>query len=141
MNFQQITQVFGVLAVMILVIFAAYYATRFLAVKSKGMGGKTRNFRLIDRFSIARDKEFILIAAGQTVYLIGVTNQNMTVIDKKEASEFPAEDERTKKPLGVLPDIFSAFLKTKQYEAAEDEKSFSEIMRDAGQAEDESGEE
>lgn len=76
---------------MIVIIVGAYYVTYYIGVKSSGMGRirlKGRNIGLIDRFSISKDKSFCLVEVAGKVYLIGVTNQSMTLIDTLDAATF-----------------------------------------------------
>ncbi len=100
-------QVVGVIFAMVIIVIAAYYLTKFLSVKSKGLGGKTRCFRLIDRFSVSKDKMFVLIAVGNNVYLIGITGQNMTVVDQLDLAEMNFKDDSSGKPTSVFADILS----------------------------------
>ena len=81
----------GTLSVMLLVIFLAYYVTKFVAVKSRTGFGKPRYFKLIDRFNISKDKMIVLVSVGQAAYLIGVTNQTVTLIDTIELSDIKQE--------------------------------------------------
>ena len=79
------------LAGIVLVIFAAYYATWFIGAKASGRGhGKLRNknINLIDRFAISKDKSFCLLEIAGKVYVIGITNQTMTLLDTLDSAEF-----------------------------------------------------
>jgi flagellar biogenesis protein FliO len=134
---EQILHTFGVIAVMVLVIFAAYFLTKYVAAKANGVGGKTRHFRLIDRFSVSKDKMFVLISVGQSAYLIGITNQNMTVIDQKELSQFSAENEKTTRPASAFPNLFSLAGKHVQRKEEQKRELFSDYMKEAGQSYDE----
>jgi uncharacterized membrane protein YqiK len=67
---EQIPQVLGVIAVMALVILAAYFLTKYVAVKANGVLERTRHFRLSTVFSVSKDKMFVLISAGRSAYLI-----------------------------------------------------------------------
>jgi len=90
------------LAGIILVIFAAYYATWFISVKASGQSRsklKNKNINLIDRFAFSRDKSFCLVEIAGKVYVIGVTNQSMTLIDTLDSAEFAeAKAERRETP-------------------------------------------
>ncbi len=130
-----ITQVLGLLAVLGLVIFAAYFMTKYLANKAAGGRGKTRYFNVIDRFSVSKDKMFVLVAVGQTVYIIGVTNQGMTLLDQIALSELPAEDELMKKT--AFPGFLSGLKSTRPFGAKSDGVSFSDFIRQARQKDDE----
>jgi len=75
----------------VIVIIAAYYATWFVSVKASGQSrGKLRNknIRLIDRFAISKDKSFCLVEIAGKVYVIGITNQSMTLIDTLDPEVF-----------------------------------------------------
>lgn len=138
---EHIFSVFGAIAVMILIIFAAYFMTKYVAVKANGTGGKTRYFKFIDRFSVSKDKMFVLIAVENSVYFIGVTNQGMTLIDQKDLADLHTEDERMKKPLGFMPGILSHLKNTKlknTFGGKTDDKSrFSDFIKEAQQTDDE----
>ena len=75
----------------VIVIIGAYYATYYIGVKASGRSSsriRNNNIRIIDRFAISRDKGFYLIEIGEKVYIIGVTNQSMTVLDTLDAAAF-----------------------------------------------------
>lgn len=131
----QIIDVVGVAAVMLLVILASYYVTKFVSVKAGGSGRRARCLKVIDRFSVSRDKMFVLVAMGKQAYLIGITNQSMTVIDKQELSDLPLEDDQVRKPTGVhdfVSHLRNRSLKNKMGESSSAEgQSFSSYFRDA----------
>jgi len=79
------------LAGVVVIIIAAYYATYYIGVKASGQSRsriRNRNINLIDRFAISRDKGFYLVEIAGKVYVIGVTNQSMTLIDTLDAAAF-----------------------------------------------------
>ena len=133
---EQISQIFGLLAVLVAIIFAAYFATKYLANKATGGSGKTRHFRVIDRFSISKDKMFVLVAVGETVYLIGVTNQGMTLIDQKALSDVPSDDAFAKKT--VLPNFLSNLKNASPFGNKKDGggNNFSDFIKQARQKDD-----
>ncbi|MDR0490933.1 MAG: flagellar biosynthetic protein FliO [Oscillospiraceae bacterium] len=68
----------------VVIIVGAYYVTYFIGVKSSRIGrsrNRNRNIRLLDRFSISKDKSFCIVEIAGKVYVIGVTNQSMTLLD------------------------------------------------------------
>ena len=78
----------------VLVILAAYYATWFISVKASGQGRsrfKNKNINIRDRFAISKDKSFCLVEIAGKVYVIGITNQSMTLLDTLDAEEFATE--------------------------------------------------
>jgi flagellar biogenesis protein FliO len=137
---EQFKDVAGVVIALLVVIFASYYVTKFVSMKAGGTGRRIRCFKILDRFSVSRDKMFVLLSMGKQAYLIGITNQGMTVIDKTDVSELPVE-EQVRKPAAVFPDIAS-FIKSKGFKSKTDTSgsaggpSFSDFMRDAENAED-----
>ena len=77
----------------IIVLFGAYYATYYIGMKASGRNSKinrsgSRKIRLLDRFAISKDKSFCIVEIAGKVYIIGVSNQSMTLIDTLDAQEF-----------------------------------------------------
>lgn len=75
----------------LVVIFAAYYFTYYIGVKASGQGrGRLNNksIKLLDRFAISKDKSFCIVEIAGKIYVIGVTNQSMTLIDTLDAAAF-----------------------------------------------------
>lgn len=75
----------------ILVIIACYYVTYFISAKASGQSrGRLRNkhINIIDRFAFSRDKSFCIVEIAGKVYIIGVTNQSMTLLDTLDAAAF-----------------------------------------------------
>ena len=76
---------------LIVVIFAAYYVTYFIGMKASGRSVgklKNKNINVIDRFSIAKDKSFCLIEIAGKIYVVGMTNHTMTLLDTLDAAAF-----------------------------------------------------
>jgi len=74
------------MAGVIIVIIACYYATYYIGSKASGQNqgrtrARTRTINLLDRFAISKDKSFCIVEIAGKIYIIGVTNQAMTVID------------------------------------------------------------
>jgi len=77
----------------IIIIAGAYYATYYIGTKASGQSrgrirGGNRRINMLDRFAIAKDKSFCVIEIAGKVYIVGVTNQSMTLLDKLDAEEF-----------------------------------------------------
>ena len=87
---------------LIAIIFAAYYVTYFISVKASGQSRgrlRNKNINIIDRFSISRDKSFYLVEIAGKVYVVGITNHGMTLIDTLDAAAFSeAAAEQRDKP-------------------------------------------
>ena len=78
---------------MIVIIAGAYYATYFIGSKASGQSrgrnrAGNRSVILLERFSISKDKSFCIVEIAGKVYIIGVTNQSMSLIDSLDAEEF-----------------------------------------------------
>ena len=146
----------------VVVMFGAYYVTYYIGVKSSGMSrGKNRNINMLDRFAFARDKSFCVVEIAGKVYIVGVTNQSMTLLDTIDAEAFARyADEHSAagqwqpasgKPLDAMSKGLASFLanmtgksRGKAAESEFDDKSFEERFRDAqekasGQPEDPEG--
>lgn len=74
----------------VLVIAGAYYSTYFLASKTGKMrpGRSGRMIKLLERFSLSKDKSICLIEVKDKVYLIAMTSQNATLLEKMDIKEF-----------------------------------------------------
>jgi len=75
----------------IVILFGAYYATYYISMKASGQtraGMRNRNIAIKDRYSIARDKSFCVMEIAGKVYIIGITNHTMTLLDTIDASDF-----------------------------------------------------
>lgn len=75
----------------VLIIGAAYYFTKMLAKKSSGLASKGADIKLLGSRSFGRDKHLVITEIGEKVYVLGLTNQNITLIDTLPADEFSAE--------------------------------------------------
>jgi len=88
---------------LIAIIFAAYYVTYYIGLKASGQSRgrlRNKNINIVDRFSISKDKSFCLVEISGKVYVIGITNQSMTLIDTLDAAAFSeAAAEQRDKPL------------------------------------------
>jgi len=75
----------------VIIIIGAYYATYYIGLKASGQSRgriRNRNINVIDRFAFSRDKSFCLVEIAGKVYVIGVTNQTMTLLDTLDAAAF-----------------------------------------------------
>ena len=75
----------------VIVIIAAYYATYYIGVKASGRSGRrpiNRSISILDRFAISKDKSFCVIEIAGKVYIVGITNQTMTLLDTLDASQY-----------------------------------------------------
>jgi len=76
---------------LIAIIAAAYYVTYYIGLKASGRSRgrlRNKNINLIDRFSISRDKSFCLLEIAGKVYVVGIANQSMILLDTLDAAAF-----------------------------------------------------
>lgn len=125
----------------VIIIAGAYYATYFLAKKTGKMksGG---TIRLVESFSLSKDKSIYLVGVKDKAYLIALTGQNVTLLDKIDIAELETASVIQKgkptssqyKPQGVVQKmLWSAFMSIKNrssnkscdYEVSESEREIS----------------
>ena len=92
----------------IVILFGAYYVTYYVGMKASGQtraGLRNRNISLLDRYAIARDKQFCVIEIAGKVYIIGVTNHTMTLLDTVDAAAFAklTKDNEDTTPWNMTP--------------------------------------
>jgi len=91
----------------IVIVFGAYYLTYFLGRKASGKSRgrlRNRNINMVDRFAISKDKSFCLVEIAGKVYVVGVTNQSMTLLDTLDAAAFAeTAPERNDAPAWQMP--------------------------------------
>ncbi|MEA5040828.1 MAG: flagellar biosynthetic protein FliO [Clostridiaceae bacterium] len=71
-----------------LVIFLAYIFTKWLAGKYSG-NAAGRYVKVIERLSVGKDRELVLIELNGRAHLLGITGQGVTTICSFEAGELP----------------------------------------------------
>ena len=84
----------------VIVIILAYYTTYYVGKKASGQNngrnrGRNRSIILRERFAISKDKSFCILEIAGKIYLIGVTNQSMTLLDTHDAAEFEKSEVET----------------------------------------------
>ena len=92
----------------VVILFGAYYVTYYVGMKASGQtraGFRNRNIVLLDRYAIARDKQFCVIEVAGKVYVIGMTNHTMTLLDTLDAAVFAklTEDNQDITPWNMTP--------------------------------------
>ena len=92
----------------VVILFGAYYVTYYIGMKASGQtraGFRNRNIILLDRYAIARDKQFCVIEVAGKVYVIGMTNHTMTLLDTLDAAAFAklTEDNQDITPWNMTP--------------------------------------
>lgn len=80
--------------IMVAVIVGAYFTTKFISKKS-GRMMRGRYINVIDRLSVARDRQILLIEVAGKVMLIGISNQTVNILETFEKDEVDFADEKT----------------------------------------------
>jgi flagellar biosynthetic protein FliO len=93
----------------VLIIAAAYYVTRFVATKAAGTRSRAADIRIRSSAALGRDRQIVIAEIGGNAYILGVTAQHVELIDKMDASELDAKlpEAGTKPP---VPDFKREFL-------------------------------
>lgn len=79
-------QLFGAIIVFVLVLFATYYVTKWMA-KSGVITPKSKNIKVIETFKIAPNKYIQIIQLGNKYYSIGVTKDNISFLSELDESQ------------------------------------------------------
>ena len=77
---------FLLIFVLLLVIFAAYFTTRYLSVKGGNLM-KSKYMQVKDRVVLAKDKQILLLQVGSKHIVVGVTPQAMQCLGTVEDGE------------------------------------------------------
>lgn len=106
---------FWLVVIMLAVILAAYYTTKFLSGKTKRLM-KGKFIHVLDRSAFGRDKQVLLIKVGDNHYLIGVTSQSINVIGTLRDEDLNIQNEQTgeETPSGFFGNIRSFVQNAKQ---------------------------
>ena len=88
---------FFYIVVMVAVLIAAYLTTKFISGRAqKTHKGRFINF--LDRLPMGKDKNIILIEVGGHNFLVGVTNQSISVLGQVDGGELKNAQETKNEP-------------------------------------------
>ena len=71
---------------LVLIIIAAYFSSRFLASRPMGMA-KGRYISVVDRVVLGRDKSILIIRVGEKIHLLTEGQQGFNIISELEDSD------------------------------------------------------
>ena len=92
----------GVLTVIVLILYLAYFATKWIGTHSVPGGvGTLRalgagDFRILGQLGVGRNERLVLARLGERCYLLGVTEHQITLLrelDGEEAAPWLAQSE------------------------------------------------
>lgn len=89
-----ILQLLGMILVFVLVLFATYYATKWIA-KSGAVQSYAKNIKVIETFKIAPNKYIQIIELGNRYYAIGVTKDNITFLSSLDEEQLDLQKTET----------------------------------------------
>ena len=112
----------GVLAVIVLILYLAYFATKWIGMRSvPGGTGTLRalgagDFRILGQIGVGRNERLVLARLGERCYLLGVTEHQITLLrelDGEEAAPWLARSESAPTAPGFL-EVLSETLRKKK---------------------------
>ncbi|MBE7003228.1 MAG: hypothetical protein E7425_02945 [Ruminococcaceae bacterium] len=112
----------GVLTIVILILWFAYYATRWIAVHGAPGGavtvrrGETGRFRILGQLGVGRNERLVLVQLEQRCYLLGVTEHQITLLrelDEDEAAQWLRASDDTPTAPGFMEVLGDALRKKK----------------------------
>jgi flagellar biogenesis protein FliO len=74
----------------VIIIAAAYYVTKFVAVRAGGPRSRAGEIRIRSTASMGRDRQVVITEIGDSAYILGVTSQHIDLIDKVPLDELNA---------------------------------------------------
>ena len=74
----------------VVIIAAAYYVTKFVATKAAGPRGRASDIRIRSSAPLGRDRQIVIAEVGTHAYILGVTAQHVELIDKVDKAELDA---------------------------------------------------
>ncbi len=96
MQWEEIGALLGMLAAVLGVLVLAWLFTRYLAGHAPGLGGflpgKSGKLRLLERLPLGREQSLVMVRAGETVLLLGVTGREISLLRELSAEEAEAWD-------------------------------------------------
>lgn len=76
----------------IIIIFFAYFGTRWISTKYKNMtSGKY--IKILERIALSQDKMLVLAQLNDKVYFLGISGQHIETITSMDSSELPKVEE------------------------------------------------
>ena len=103
-----------------IVLLLAYWCSRLLA-RPWVRGSGSANLQIIEQIQIGQNQRLLLLKAGKTNYLIGVSQSGVQMLAEVEG-EFQAAEPTKPEPLTQLPfrDVLDKYLASRQDKKEED---------------------
>lgn len=91
----------------VMIIAAAYYVTKFVATKSAIPRGNM-DIRIRSSVSLGRDRRLVIAEVGEKVYILGVTPQHIELVDQMQKDAFTVtetEDQPSPAPVDFRQEL------------------------------------
>jgi flagellar biosynthetic protein FliO len=98
---------FQAIVIICAVILAAYYVTKLVAKTGGGAYRKSTGIKQVASLSLGRDKSVTVVEIGETAYILGVSQQNVNLIDKLNKADLSLKKDETM----ITPPSFTASFK------------------------------
>jgi flagellar biosynthetic protein FliO len=97
---------FQAIVIICAVILGAYYVTKLVAKTSGGTFRRGSGIRQVASLSLGKDKSVTIVEIGDTAYILGVSQQGVGLLDKRNIAELnitgikaePDRDEQSRTP-------------------------------------------
>jgi len=117
---QGVSLVIGLLG-FVVIIFLALYTTKFIGKKYNFRNNKSKNLKLIETLTLGQDKCIIIVKATDKYLLLGVTSQNISVLQEINPESLDISLEQNIQP--DFSDIFKKIIdKTTKKDVKNDKK-------------------
>lgn len=112
---EDILSLIGMVFSIALICFLAYFVTKKLGVTSlpnmQNQGGK--KMRVCERLALSANKSVVLVKIGDEFFVIGVSNENLSLIAKLDKEQTKDWTDMNNKTESSFADIFSQMIQSK----------------------------
>lgn len=91
-GFQGFLNIITLILIFVLVLFLAYYTTKFVAKYQKNTLSNRSNIQVIESFRIGNNKYIAIVKIAETYYAIGVGKEEITYIDRLDSEKIKTEE-------------------------------------------------
>ncbi|MEL4106736.1 flagellar biosynthetic protein FliO [Oscillospiraceae bacterium WX1] len=94
------------IAIIVAVLFGAYYVTKLVARTSTGSFRRNTGIRILGSQPLAKDRSVFVVEIGENAYILGVSAQRVELLDKQPTAQLGLPKEE---PSPVLPSFAASF--------------------------------
>lgn len=85
-SFDNTFQLIKVIAILVFILIACYYVTRWLGASGM-VGGNTKNFKVIETYRIAQNKYLQIVQVGSKFLVLGITKEHIEYLAELQEEE------------------------------------------------------